>query len=145
MLQREMPNVGAVSLVVSWFGSDLRCGNCAVRPKVEPTAVDAAGMAWSVSGLSRAGAAVVPQLNGQTVYGGTPTDASVVEAIQAIRAAGKEVMFYPFLLMDQLDGNGLTDPWSGAADQPALAVAGADYHFGCAGAGGDAGPDRCCR
>ena len=40
-------------------------------------------------------------------------DQSVIEAIRAIRAAGKEVMFYPFILMDQLAGNTLPDPWTG--------------------------------
>jgi len=119
-LQRELPNVGAVSLVVSWFGSDLRCGSCSVRPKVEPTAQDAVGMAWSVSSQGRSGAAVVPAQDGLPIYGGTPTDASVVQAIQAIRAAGKEVTFYPFLLMDQVAGNTLPDPWTGAVGQPAL-------------------------
>ena len=34
--------------------------------------------------------------------------------------AAQAVMFYPFILMDQLAGNGLPDPWTGAADQPAL-------------------------
>jgi hypothetical protein len=119
-LQREMPGVGAVSLVVSWFGSDLRCGSCTVQPKVEPTAKDAAGMAWNVSGQSRAGAEVIPSQDGLPVYGGTPTDASVVQAISAIKAAGKAVTFYPFILMDQVAGNLLTDPFSGLAGQPAL-------------------------
>ncbi len=31
----ELPNCGATSLVVSWFGDDLRCGMCSLRPKVE--------------------------------------------------------------------------------------------------------------
>lgn len=119
-LQREMPNVGAVSLVVSWFGSDLRCGNCAVKPKVEPSAVDPVGMPWTVSGVVRAGAEAVPTDGGRAVYGGTPTDQSVVEAITAAREAGVEVMFYPFLLMDQMADNVLPDPWTGATGQPAL-------------------------
>lgn len=120
MLGRELPNVGSVSLVVSWFGSDLRCGDCALRPKVEGHALDAEGMPWRVSGLTRASAEVVPAVDGKTIYGGTPTDASVVEAIAAARGAGLEVMFYPFILMDQLEGNALPDPWSGAVSQPAL-------------------------
>ena len=33
-LNEELPNCGSVSLVVSWFGSDLRCGQCQIRPKV---------------------------------------------------------------------------------------------------------------
>ena len=46
--------------------------------------------------------------------------AAVVEAIVALHAAGKAVTFYPFILMDQLAGNGLPDPWNGAEDQPVL-------------------------
>ncbi|MEO6299624.1 MAG: glycoside hydrolase/phage tail family protein, partial [Paracoccaceae bacterium] len=63
---------------------------------------------------------VLPTLDGRALYGGTPTDKSVIEAIAAIRASGKEVMFYPFILMDQLSGNGLADPWSDAGEQPQL-------------------------
>ena len=71
------------------------------------------------AGSTRAEAEVVPQDGGRPVYGGTPADASVVEAIAALKAAGQEVMFYPFMLMEQLAGNGLPDP-HGAAEQPAL-------------------------
>jgi len=119
-LGEEMPNVGSVSLVVSWFGNDLRCGSCDVQPKVEQAGDDGTGMPWSVSGVSRGAAAVVPELDGRSVYGGTPTDQSVKEAIQHMAAQGKGVVFYPFVLMDQLAGNGLSDPYTGAADQPAL-------------------------
>ena len=61
-----------------------------------------------------------PRVDDKSVYGGTPTDRSVIEAIQAIRAAGQEVMFYPFILMDQVAFNGLPDPASQAFDQPVL-------------------------
>ncbi len=120
MLGEELPRCGSVSLVASWFGGDLRCGNCTVQPKVEQNVSDCLGMPWRAGGVDRATAARIAQIDGRVVYGGTPADASVVEAIRAIRAAGQEVMFYPFVLMDQLAGNGLLDPWTGAADQPAL-------------------------
>ena len=119
-LGEELPSVGSVSIVVSWFGNDLRCSSCTVRPKVEQTVRDGVGMPWRAGGLSRSAAQVVPETDGVSVYGGTPADASVVEAIHAIKAAGKEVVFYPFILMDQLGGNGLVDPWTGAASQPKL-------------------------
>ncbi|MGB8623261.1 MAG: glycoside hydrolase/phage tail family protein, partial [Paracoccaceae bacterium] len=54
------------------------------------------------------------------VYGGSPADAALLESIAALKAAGKAVTFYPFILMDQLAGNALTDPWSGDEGQPAL-------------------------
>ncbi len=119
-LTEELPAAAGVSLVVSWFGNDLRCGQCDIRPMVEQTANDGVGMAWRVSGLTRAAAQVVPQLDGRSVYGGAPTDQSVIEAIRAIRLAGKSVTFYPFVLLTQLPGNTLPDPWTGAAGQPAL-------------------------
>ena len=119
-LNEELPNCESVSLVVSWFGNDLRCNHCQIQPKVEQDARDGVEMPWKVSGVSRGAAAIVPSVDGRSIYGGTPSDRSVIEAIQAIRASGKEVMFYPFILMDQLAGNSLPDPWSDALDQPAL-------------------------
>ena len=46
-LDGELPNCGAVSLIVSWFGDDLRAGQCSVKPKVEQAAADGIGMNWS--------------------------------------------------------------------------------------------------
>lgn len=119
-LREELPNVGSVSLVVSWFGNDLRCGRCEVRPKVEQILQDGEGMPWRAGGIAREDASVVPQLDGSSVYGGTPSDTSVIEAIAAMRAEGLEVMFYPFVLMDQLEGNVFDDPYSGVVGQPPL-------------------------
>lgn len=119
-LTDELPEAGSVSLVVSWFGDDLRCSSCTIRPKVEQKLRDGVGMPWRAGGIDRAGALDVPKVNDASIYGGTPADAAVIEAIQALRGAGKEVMFYPFVLMDQIAGNLLPDPWTGAANQPAL-------------------------
>jgi hypothetical protein len=119
-LGEELPNCQAVSLVVSWFGNDLRCGSCAVRPVVEKREFDGENMPWSVSGLTRVQSETMPLIDGRPVYGGTPTDRSVIEAIQAIHASGKSVMFYPFILMDQLGGNGRQNPYAPGSEQPAL-------------------------
>lgn len=119
-LEKELPGCDAASLIVSWFGGDLRCGSCQIRPKVERDDADGKGMPWNVSGVKRSAAQVVAQQDGHPVYGGTPADAAVVEAIRHLNATGKRVMFYPFILMDQVQGNGLPDPWSDAADQPHL-------------------------
>lgn len=119
-LTTELPGCGSVLLVVSWFGDDLRAGQCKVQPKVEFPAPEGDGMAWSVSGRGRAEAPLIPQLEGRPVYGSTPADTAVIEAIAALSARGQKVVFYPFLLMDQMPGNGLPDPWSDAVDQPEL-------------------------
>ncbi|MFT3689363.1 baseplate multidomain protein megatron [Paenirhodobacter sp.] len=121
MLEEELPECGSVSLVVSWFGNDLRCGQCEIRPKVADKTVDGTNMPWRVSGLGRADALEIPKLGEKgSVYGGTPSDASVIESIRALRAAGKDVVFYPFILMEQMQGNTLPDPWTGAEGQPPL-------------------------
>jgi hypothetical protein len=120
-LDEELPELKAASLIVSWFGSDLRVGECRVQPKVEDADIDGEEMPWNVSGLPRNAARVIEQgEDGRPIYGGTPADASVIEAIKAMNTAGKAVMFYPFILMDQLEGNALPDPYTGEIGQPAL-------------------------
>lgn len=119
-LRTELPEVRSVSLIVSWFGDDLRCSDCEVKPKVEQKTTEGQKMPWRAGGIGRSAAEIVPLIDGAPVYGGTPADASVVEAIQAIRVGGQEVMFYPFVLMEQLAGNTLPDPYSDAGTQAPL-------------------------
>lgn len=119
-LRAELPAVKAVSLVVSWFGSDLRCSSCRIRPKVEQTSKDGRSMPWRSGGIDRGQAEVVARQSGKSVYGGTPCDQSVIEAVRAIRSGGESVMFYPFVLMDQLEGNGKPNPWLDGTEQPKL-------------------------
>ncbi len=120
ILREELPRCKSVLMVVSWFGDDLRCGSCEIKPKVEQKQIDGAGMPWRVAGLSRSQAEVIPKVQGNSIYGGTPADASVIEALKSLRDNGQKAVFYPFLLMEQLQGNSLTDPYSGLPGQPAL-------------------------
>ncbi len=118
-LAKELPGCEAASLIVSWFGNDLRCGDCQITPKVVRDDIDGVNMPWVVSGLRRNTAEVVQHQDDRPVYGGTPADGAVVQAIQHLKDSGKDVMFYPFILMDQLQQNGLPDPWSDG-EQPHL-------------------------
>ncbi|MEL6283480.1 MAG: glycoside hydrolase TIM-barrel-like domain-containing protein [Pseudomonadota bacterium] len=118
-LELELPKVSATSLVVSWFGTDLRAALCSVRPGVELAERQTEPLSWSAGGIARGSAHVVSKdAEGRPSYGGTPSDASVIEALKDLRARGHEVLFYPFLLMDIPPGNTLPDPWTGAASQP---------------------------
>ncbi|MFD1912128.1 baseplate multidomain protein megatron [Halodurantibacterium flavum] len=119
-LTEELPRAGSALLVVSWFGDDLRCGSCRVRPKVEQKEIDGQGMPWVVAGLTRATADRIARLDDRPVYGGTPADASVIEAIRALAGRGQKAVFYPFLLMEQMAGNTLPDPWSDGEGQAPL-------------------------
>lgn len=119
-LEDELPACEAASLIVSWFGGDLRVGECQLQPKIERAEIDGSNMPWQVAGLTRTTAVEIAKEDDRPIYGGTPSDASVVEAIRHLNDLGKRVMFYPFILMDQTAGNGLGDPYTGASDQPAL-------------------------
>jgi hypothetical protein len=113
-LEEEAPGARAASLVVSWFGDDLRAGACRIRPAVEEREKITEPVAWSAGGLGRAEAPEVGRRDGRPVYGGTPSDLCVIEAIREMKARGMEVMFYPFILMDIAPGNGRPDPYGGA-------------------------------
>ena len=114
-LQQTCANVGQASLVVSWFANDLRCASAQLMPSVDDQAKVTTGGTWTVSGQTRATARAVSRVNGMAAYGGTPSDASVIHAIQDMKARGLKVMFYPFVLMDIPSGNALPDPYGGAA------------------------------
>ena len=110
-LQRTCSNVGMASLVVSWFANDLRCASTQLMPSVDDATKVTTGATWTVSGQTRSTARVVSRANGLAAYGGTPSDASVIHAIQDMKARGLKVMFYPFILMDIPTGNVLPDPY----------------------------------
>jgi hypothetical protein len=117
-LQAQLPHVDTVTLVVGWFGTDLRCGSCTIRPGVEEASKYTIPIDWSVGGLARADAHLISTSSGGPAYGGTPADAMVIEAVAELKARGLKVFLYPFLFMDIPPGNGLPDPY-GAAEQAA--------------------------
>jgi hypothetical protein len=117
-LQALCPNLEQVALVVGWFGDNLDCSACTIRPKVESLGRQTAGAQWAVSGLNAASAQEVTRHEGRPAYGGTPSDESVLAAIAEIRSRGLKVALYPFLLMDVPEDNELSDPYSLAIGQP---------------------------
>ena len=117
-LKASLPNVDTVFLVVGWFGDDLRCGSCTIRPKVEVANKVTTPDAWMVHGVARSGALVMSLNAGKPAYGGTPSDDTVVRAIRDLKARGYAVVFYPFVFMDVPAGNALPNPYGGTG-QPA--------------------------
>lgn len=106
------PNLRHVALVVTWFGDDLRAGECSIYPAVVD---NSAAPGWSVAGQTAETARAVSRHGGSAAYGGTPSDASVKQAIAAIKARGWDVTLYPFVMMDVPAGNELPDPYGGEA------------------------------
>jgi hypothetical protein len=120
-LGETLPNCGAVSLFSAWFGSDLRCGICQIKPKVDShdKGEGTTPVSWHVAGLTRATAEAVSTHLLRPAYGGTPSDNTIIAAIADLKTRGMAVLFTPFLLMDVPEGNALADPYTGAAGQPA--------------------------
>ena len=112
-LQAQLPNVDSVTVVVSWFGDDLRAGECAVRPGVEAVEKETLPLAWRAGGVGRDAARLLVGADGRPAYGGTPSDASVLQLIGELKRRGLKVGLYPFLMMDVAEGNGLPDPYGG--------------------------------
>jgi hypothetical protein len=117
-LARDFPNVDNISLVVAWFGTDLRADQCQIVPKVEDATKQTGPWEWSVAGLTRSNAALVSQANGKPAYGGSPDDRSVVEAITGLKSRGHRVTHNPFVMMDIAPGNNLPNPLGGASQAP---------------------------
>jgi len=118
-LEAELPETEAVSLILSWFGDDLRAGVCTVRPKIEVAGRVSEPEPWSVTGLTTDTALEVSRdENDRPRFGGTPSDGTVIRAIQEMTARGQKVMLYPFLLMDVPPGNTLPNPYDGSVGQP---------------------------
>jgi len=117
-LAAEHPECQTVALVCAWFGDSTDAALCRIYPATnyiggafqtfEDNAWSAAN--WQVSGLTQASSGLIPisTENGSAVYGGTPSDQSVVRCIRDLRARGYRVVFYPFILMDAP-----AKPWRG--------------------------------
>lgn len=116
LMDTVLPNADTVSLVVAWFGNDLRAGRCTIQPRVE-LRTHIMDTPWTAAGFDRWDAPLVSQVNGRPAYGSSPSDASIVEAIRNLKARGKRVVLYPFIMMDIQGSQNLPHP-SGSGTQP---------------------------
>ena len=109
-LQVTCPNVNWVSVVVAWFGTDLDAGTCTILPGVEyTTGATTEPDVWAVDSFTRSTAHPISlDGNGNPVYGGTISDASLLRYLTELKARGFNVMFYPLFLMDTV-----SKPWRG--------------------------------
>jgi len=100
-LEADLPRVNRASLTVGWFGTSVAAGACEIHPGVETRTRVTVPQAWTVAGIGRSEAYLVSRdEDDRPNYGGTPSDASVKQAIQEMTARGLAVTFSPFLFMD---------------------------------------------
>jgi hypothetical protein len=137
-LQAQHPECATVAVVCAWFCDGLTAGACNVYPTTTYIGGNfrrAAGGAdhWRCSSLTEAsdGLIALPSNAAGFVYGGTPSDQSIVRCLQDLKARGFKVVFYPFLLMT---APGL--PWRGqitfAPDISGAATTAVSAFFGSA-------------
>ncbi|WP_282129259.1 baseplate multidomain protein megatron [Roseobacter litoralis] len=109
-LEATLPEAETVSLVVSWFGTDLRAGQCRIEPRIERRNKNTTST-WRSGGLNVSNANLVSTLpTGRPSFGSTPADISIVRAIKDLKARGKRVVLYPFIMMDITDDQALPHP-----------------------------------
>ncbi|MBU2118245.1 MAG: glycoside hydrolase/phage tail family protein, partial [Alphaproteobacteria bacterium] len=138
-LQAQAPNLKRVSLVIGWFGTSTAAHAFTVSPGVERRDKPTEPLDWSVAGLGRDAAHLISTFDGAPAYGGTPSDASVRQAVAELKARGLEVTLYPFVFMD-CDGY----PWRGRVAGRDGAEAAADV-AACFGAADGQGLRRMAR
>ena len=145
-LQAEHPETKTVSLVCAWFFNTEDASTCNIYPstiflvggiKQGTDPATAAPDHWRVSSLTEQdypGIIPLPFVPGpgyRYVYGGTPSDQSIVRCIQDLKSRGFRVIFYPFLL-----GTGAGFPWRGrvtyAPDLSSAATAAVNTFLGTA-------------
>ncbi|GEM_PF-1345257 len=118
-LQAAFPACKTVALVCSWFCNSTNISACQIYPST--TYIGGSFQKWTGSGwvaenwqcssLTQFSAGLIPistDAYGSFTYGGTPSDQSLVECVQDLKARGLRVVFYPFILMDAP-----SKPWRG--------------------------------
>lgn len=119
-LENQLPNCRSVSLIISWFGDDLRCGLCKLRPGIEDPLRFTPDAEWNVGPDERDTAYQVSRdEEHRPRYGGTPSDQSIIDCIRTLKSRGYSVTIYPFILMDISPDNMLPNPYGGVG-QPAF-------------------------
>ncbi len=112
-MQKVLPNLEWIAIVVSWFATSTDAGDCTIIPKVEfQGTTQVLPSDWSVAGLSRAAAQKVLFFDPETpTYGGTPSDHTVVQLCQELQNRGLKVMLYPMPFVDTITPE--PKPWRG--------------------------------
>jgi uncharacterized protein (TIGR02217 family) len=145
-LQAAHPECTTVSIVCAWFCDGLTPGSNHLYPSttyIDGAFQPSAGGAdeWRCSSLNQlsAGLIPIPQSGGSFIYGGTPSDQSIVRCIRDLKSRGFKVVFYPFILMTSAG-----EPWRGrmtySPDVSSAATAAVNAFLGSATTG-DFTPD----
>ncbi len=107
-LERSCKNLKWVSPVVCWFGTSLQVSQCRILPGIEHRDTLTYPEEWGVGIFNRQNAHLITYKNDRPIYGGTPSDTSVLRYIEELKARNLDIMFCPMLMIDKSD-----KPWRG--------------------------------
>lgn len=112
-MQRTLPALEWVALVVTWFATDTDAATCDIVPKVEfHGSTQIKPYNWKVAGISRNDAEKVLYIDDTIpTYGGTPSDHTVIEICKELHHRKLKVLLYPMVFVDQLTPD--KKPWRG--------------------------------
>ncbi len=106
-LKNTLPNVKWVAPVISWFALSLNGGD--IMPGVEyDSNIDSYPDRWRVANYTRMNAHKITKINNRPIYGGTPSDQSIIRYLKELKRCNYMIMFYPILFIDRGD-----KPWRG--------------------------------
>lgn len=112
-LQKILPNLEWVAVVVTWFATSTNAGTCTIIPKVEyQGTTQVLPNDWSVAGITRGSAQTVLVFDDdKPTYGGTPSDNTIVQLCEELQNRGLKVMLYPMPFVDTITPE--SKPWRG--------------------------------
>lgn len=109
-MKKELPNLKWVAPVVTWFTDHTDIKDAALNPAVEYKDLTTITFPdeWQVAGRNRYSAHDIKKVNNKPIYGGTPSDNSVVRYLDELKNRGYSIMFYPMFFINLYD-----KPWRG--------------------------------
>jgi hypothetical protein len=109
------PNIDTIGLPVTWFASGTDAGSLLITPGVEFPGDSGYGLigtlttspqVWGVGSFTRSTARLLTQEGGKAIFGGTPSDTSLLEAITYIKSlknannVNLKVTLFPRVVVD---------------------------------------------
>ncbi len=109
-LKGALKNIEWVSPVANWFITNTDLNHADVLPGVEFKDKDTTTVPdiWTVGDVVRENAYLITQRGNIPIYGGTPSDTSIMRYLKEVKSRGYKIMFYPMMLVDDI-----RKPWRG--------------------------------
>jgi hypothetical protein len=118
-LKQTCPNLKWTSIVATWFATSLDIKNNKILPMVEYKDGESSLESWKVAKYNRKNAPKIKvDKSNRPLYGGTPSDTSIIRFLDLQKKMGYKSMFYPMIFVHEDN-----KPWRGRITGSSLDVA----------------------